>query len=114
MRDAQGHFSYNAAKAATAHLSTMMSKEFAQTGVRVNSIAPGYFPSEMTMGGSDERQKAEMPDEKVQNKGHKVPAGRAGKDEEMGMAVLFLSRCGYVNGQVIAVDGGVMNEVGGR
>ena len=113
MRDSQAHFSYNAAKAATAHLSRMMSKEFAKTGVRVNSIAPGYFPSEMTMQESDERNKAEMPDEKVKDKGHAVPAGRAGRDEEMGMGVLFLARCGYVNGEIVKLDGGVMNEVGG-
>ena len=69
MRHSQAHFSYNAAKAATAHLSRMMSKEFAKTGVRVNSIAPGYFPSEMTMKESDERNKVHMPDEKVKDKG---------------------------------------------
>lgn len=113
MRHSQAHFSYNAAKAATAHLSRMMSREFAKTGVRVNSLAPGYFPSEMTMKESDERNKAEMPDEKVKDKGHDVPAGRAGTDEEMGMAVVFLARCGYVNGEIIKVDGGVLNEVGG-
>ncbi|KAL9114228.1 MAG: hypothetical protein Q9227_001650 [Pyrenula ochraceoflavens] len=113
MRHAQGHFSYNAAKAATAHLSRMMSREFAKSNVRVNSIAPGYFPSEMTMGSTDERQKTEMPTEKVLSKGHSVPAGRSGKDEEMAMAVIFLAKCGYVNGEIIKVDGGVMNEVGG-
>lgn len=113
MRHAQGHFSYNAAKAATIHLTAMMSKEFAPTGVRVNSIAPGYFPSEMTMKGSDDRQKSHMPNEKVLEKGHSVPAGRAGRDEEMAMAVAFLARCAYVNGEVLKLDGGVMNEVGG-
>lgn len=41
MRHAQGHFSYNAAKGATVHLSKLMSAEFQQTGIRVNSIAPG-------------------------------------------------------------------------
>ena len=113
MRNSQAHFAYNAAKGATAHLSKMMSKEFAKTGVRVNSIAPGYFPSEMTMKESDERNKASMPDEKVQDKGHEVPAGRAGRDEEMGMLVIFLAKCGYVNGEIVKIDGGVMNEVGG-
>ncbi|KAH0842831.1 hypothetical protein AYO21_10965 [Fonsecaea monophora] len=113
MRHSQAHFSYNAAKAATAHLSRMMSKEFAKTGVRVNSIAPGYFPSEMTMKESDERNKAHMPAEKVKDKGHEVPAGRAGSDEEMAMGVIFLTKCGYVNGEVLKLDGGVMNEVGG-
>jgi NAD(P)-dependent dehydrogenase (short-subunit alcohol dehydrogenase family) len=113
MRHSQAHFAYNAAKGATAHLSKMMSKEFASTGIRVNSIAPGYFPSEMTMKQSDERNKARMPDEKVKDKGHEVPAGRAGTDEEMGMLVIFLTKCGYVNGEIVKIDGGVMNEVGG-
>jgi NAD(P)-dependent dehydrogenase (short-subunit alcohol dehydrogenase family) len=47
MRHAQGHFSYNAAKGATIHLAKLMSFEFKKAGIRVNSIAPGYFPSEM-------------------------------------------------------------------
>lgn len=113
MRHSQAHFSYNAAKAATAHLSKMMSKEFAKTGVRVNSIAPGYFPSEMTMKESDERNKVHMPDEKVKDKGHDVPAGRSGRDQEMAMGVIFLACCAYVNGEVVKLDGGVLNEVGG-
>lgn len=89
-----------------------MSKEFAKFGVRINSIAPGYFPSEMTMKQSDERNKAHMPDEKVLDKGHPVPAERSGRDEEMGMAVVFLTKCAYVNGHILPVDGGVLNEVG--
>ena len=90
-----------------------MSAEFEKADVRVNSIAPGYFPSEMTMGKSDENNKTELPVEKVQEKGH-VPAERGGSDEEMAMAVLFLARNSYVNGEVVAVDGGVMNLVPGR
>lgn len=113
MRHAQGHFSYNAAKGATVHLSKLMSAEFQQTGIRVNSIAPGYFPSEMTAKSSDDRQKSELPAEKVQEKGH-VPAERGGRDEEMGMTLLYLARNGYVNGEIIAVDGGVLNVVSGR
>ena len=46
MRHAQGHFSYNAAKAGTVHLTKLMSAEFQRAWIRVNSIAPGYFPSE--------------------------------------------------------------------
>ncbi|MCJ1312804.1 hypothetical protein MMC25_006480 [Agyrium rufum] len=114
MRNAQGHFSYNAAKGATVHLSKLMSHEFEKAHVRVNSIAPGYFPSEMTMGESDARQKSEMPREKVLGKGHKVPAERPGSDEEMAQAVIFLTKNRYVNGEVIAVDGGVLNNVPGR
>lgn len=113
MRHAQGHFSYNAAKAGAVHLAKLMSAEFQKAKIRVNSIAPGYFPSEMTAKESDENQKSHVPDEKIQEKGH-VPKGRAGKDEEMAQAVLFLTRNNYVNGEIIAVDGGVLNVVAGR
>ncbi|KAK4996944.1 hypothetical protein LTR66_003546 [Elasticomyces elasticus] len=110
MRHAQGHFSYNAAKGATVHLTKLMSSEFQRTWIRVNSIAPGYFPSEMTTQESDDKQKSELPAEKVQEKGH-VPAMRAGKEEEMGMTVIYLAKNEYVNGQIIAVDGGVLNVI---
>ncbi|KAL8912917.1 MAG: hypothetical protein Q9172_007397 [Xanthocarpia lactea] len=111
MRNSQGHFAYNAAKGATVHLSKLMSSEFEKANIRVNSIAPGYFPSEMTAKSRNEdSNKSDLPDEKVQEKGH-VPAERPGSDEEMAMAALFLCKNLYVNGQVIAVDGGVLNQV---
>lgn len=113
MRDSQGHFSYNAAKGGTVHLTKLMSAEFQKVRIRVNSIAPGYFPSEMTTKESDERNKSYVPDEKIQEKGH-VPMGRAGSDEEMAQAVLFLTKNAYVNGEILAVDGGVLNVVSGR
>jgi len=112
MAHSQGHFSYNAAKGATVHLAKLMSAEFEKASVRVNSIAPGYFPSEMTAKESDEKQKSHLPDKKVREKGH-VPAGRAGSDEEMAQAVIFLARNMYVNGETIAVDGGVLLQVPG-
>nr|OQO30429.1 hypothetical protein B0A51_03059 [Rachicladosporium sp. CCFEE 5018] len=113
MRHAQGHFSYNAAKAATVHLTKLMSAEFQRTWIRVNSIAPGYFPSEMIAQESDEKQKSELPAENVQEKGH-VPAMRGGRETEMGMAFLFLAKNAYVNGQILTIDGGVLNVVGGQ
>ena len=113
MRDSQGHFAYNTAKGATVHLSKLMSAEFEKAEVRVNSIAPGYFPSEMTMKESGEDNKTHMPADKIKEKGH-VPAERPGSDEEMAQAVIFLAKNTYVNGEVIAVDGGVLNQVPGR
>ncbi|KAL8935878.1 MAG: hypothetical protein Q9216_005208 [Gyalolechia sp. 2 TL-2023] len=110
MRNSQGHFAYNAAKGATVHLSKLMSAEFEKTNIRVNSIAPGYFPSEMTAKTSNEENKSDLPHEKVKEKGH-VPAERPGSDEEMAMAMLFLCKNVYVNGEVIAVDGGVLNQM---
>jgi NAD(P)-dependent dehydrogenase (short-subunit alcohol dehydrogenase family) len=113
MRDSQDHFSYNAAKGATVHLAKLMSYEFKEAGVRVNSIAPGYFPSEMTAKESGEDNKSELPDEKIQEKGH-VPLGRAGSDAEMAMGVLFLMGNRYVNGEIVAIDGGALLELPGR
>lgn len=91
-----------------------MSAEFQRSWIRVNSIAPGYFPSEMTdkNKASDENQKSEFPQEKIEGTGH-VPAMRAGKEVEMGMTVLYLGKNEYVNGQIITVDGGVLNIVAG-
>ena len=114
MRNAQGHFAYNAAKGATVHLSKLMSAEFEKASIRVNSIAPGYFPSEMTMKESNEDNKSYMPAEKVLDKGHPVPAQRPGSDQEMAQGIIFLAKNMYVNGEVIAIDGGVLNQVPGR
>lgn len=113
MRHAQGHFSYNAAKGATVHLTKLMSAEFQKAKIRVNSIAPGYFPSEMTAKSSDDKQKSEFPEGKIEQTGH-VPLQRPGRDEEMGMAVLFFAKNHYVNGEIMAIDGGVLNVVSGR
>ncbi|KAG8527992.1 uncharacterized protein KY384_006908 [Bacidia gigantensis] len=110
MRQSQGHFAYNAAKAATVHLTKLMSTEFEKASIRVNSIAPGYFPSELTMKDKNEDNKTHMPAEKVLNKGHEVPAQRPGSDEEMAQAVIFLTKNMYVNGEVLAVDGGSLHR----
>jgi NAD(P)-dependent dehydrogenase (short-subunit alcohol dehydrogenase family) len=103
-----------AAKAATVHLTKLMSAEFQRAWIRVNSIAPGYFPSEMTdkNQSSNDQQKSEFPQEKIEGTGH-VPAMRPGREEEMGMTVLYLAKNEYVNGEIIAVDGGVLNVVSG-
>lgn len=113
MRHSQGHFSYNAAKGGTVQLTKLMSAEFLKAGIRVNSIAPGYFPSEMTAKESGDDQKSHYPAEKVQEKGH-VPSERPGADEEMAQAILFLGKNQYVNGEILAVDGGVLTVVAGR
>jgi NAD(P)-dependent dehydrogenase (short-subunit alcohol dehydrogenase family) len=70
MRHAQGHFRYNAAKGATVHLAKLMSYEFKDAGVRVNSIAPGYSPSWMTIQESDETHKSKLGKERLDKKGH--------------------------------------------
>lgn len=105
IKSAQHHFSYNASKGAAVHLTRLLSGEVTanKLKIRVNSIAPGVFPSEMTMGGSDENQKSFIPKEKY---AEKIPAGRPGKDQDMAGAVLFFATNQYLQGQTITVDGG--------
>ncbi|RJE20084.1 hypothetical protein PHISCL_07579 [Aspergillus sclerotialis] len=108
---AQHHFPYNASKAAANHLSKMLAREIASSDIRirVNNIAPGVFPSEMTAGGSDEKQKSALPKEKYENK---IPAKRPGKDEDIASAILFTAMNQYLNGQTIVVDGGYVLAAG--
>lgn len=80
----------------------MMATTFIGTKIRVNSIAPGVFPSEMTAGESNEHQKSEL-DSEASN-----PAGRYGHDTDMAATLLYLAGPGgvFLNGQVIYPDGG--------
>ncbi|XMA10543.1 hypothetical protein WAI453_003334 [Rhynchosporium graminicola] len=97
-----GQFAYASSKAAFLHLTRMMATTFVEAKVRVNSIAPGVFPSEMTAGESDEHQKSQL-DSEASN-----PAGRYGHDTDMGACILFLAGPGgvFLNGQVVYPDGG--------
>ncbi|KAI9753010.1 MAG: hypothetical protein M1815_000162 [Lichina confinis] len=98
-----GQFSYASSKAAAIHLTRMMASTFAETKIRVNSIAPGIFPSEMTAGSSNEQQKSELGDMPIS-----YPAGRPGSDADMAACVLWLAGPGgvFMNGQIVYLDGG--------
>lgn len=112
VKTAQHHFAYNASKAAAIHLTSMLSSEIAASNrikVRINSIAPGVFPSEMTAGESGSDQKSHIPAEKY---AEKVPARRPGKDEDMASAVLFAATNQYLQGQTVTVDGGYIIAAG--
>ena len=89
----------------------MLAAEVAANGlkIRINAIAPGVYPSEMTAGESGPNQKSEIPKEKFEGK---VPAQRPGNDRDMGNAVLFAVTNQYLNGQVVAVDGGYVIKAG--
>ena len=107
----QGHFNYNASKGAANHLTKMLASEIANNGikVRVNAIAPGVFPSEMTAGEeSGDNQKSELPKEKYAH----LPARRPGNDRDMANAILFAATNQYLNGQIVPVDGGYLLKYG--
>lgn len=106
VKSAQNHFAYNTSKAAANHLTAMMSHEFkfnAQLDIRVNSIAPGLFATEMTAGKS-EKGKTDPNDESLKKHGN--PAGRVGSEKEYSGLVLLLASNQFMTGQVVAVDGG--------
>ncbi|KAF8518145.1 hypothetical protein BU17DRAFT_48946 [Hysterangium stoloniferum] len=97
-----GQFAYNSAKAATIALTQQLAYEFRipDLNVRVNTIAPGYFPSEMTpaekFGGSPEHVRAQWG----------IPAGRLGLPTEYAQALISLAVNGYANGSTVLIDGG--------
>jgi NAD(P)-dependent dehydrogenase (short-subunit alcohol dehydrogenase family) len=96
-----GQFAYAASKAAFTHLTHMLANRLVETKIRVNCIAPGLFPSEMTTGSSDDKQKSQI-DTKSSN-----PAGRPGNDADMGACILFLAGPGglFLSSQVIYPEG---------
>jgi len=111
-RTSQHHMKYNVSKAATIQLNTLLAQELRQKGVkvRVNSIAPGIFPSEMTTEGSDDINKSTIPTDESYGEKKGIPAGRPGRDEDMAQAVLMLACNQYAYGQTIAIDGGYLLE----
>ncbi|KAI1418999.1 hypothetical protein F5Y12DRAFT_795520 [Xylaria sp. FL1777] len=106
VKSSQHHFQYNASKAAANHLTRMLATEIAAENgirIRVNAVAPGVFPSEMTAGDSRDDQKSKLSTDKYANK---FPARRPGRDEDMAQAVLGVVCNQYMNGQTVVVDGG--------
>ncbi len=92
---------YSASKGGLASLTRELASQWARKDIRVNAIAPGWFPSEMTDGlFADERL--------VSWVGERTPLRRAGRDHELDGALLFLASeaSSYVTGQILAVDGG--------
>ena len=92
---------YAASKSAIAGLTRELSNEWAVEGINVNAIAPGYFRTDNT----EELQKDEARSRHILDR---IPAGRWGEPSDVGGAAVFLaSRASdYVNGQILAVDGG--------
>lgn len=98
-----GGFAYATSKAGFIHLTRLLANTFVKCKVRVNSIAPGLFPSEMTAGESDEAQKSEL-----KGRGQGLPAHRTGDERDMAAAILYLAGKGglFLNGQILYPDGG--------
>lgn len=92
---------YAAAKGGLHNLTRELASEWARKGVRVNSIAPGWFPTEMSEEMFDGGPAAAYITDNT-------PMGRTGKLDELDGALLFLASdaSSFVTGQILHVDGG--------
>lgn len=95
-----GQANYAASKAGVIGFTKTVAREFAQRGININAIAPGYIQTPMT----------EVLPEKVKEELMRlIPMGRLGQPEDVAQAVLFLvsEASNYVTGQVLNVNGGI-------
>jgi NAD(P)-dependent dehydrogenase (short-subunit alcohol dehydrogenase family) len=103
-RGLPGRASYNSAKAAIESFTRTLAVEWAQVGIRVNAVAPGFILTEgaravYESGAADYQQRLGY-----------IPLGRMGSPGEIGEAVAWLASqsASYVTGQVLVVDGGYL------
>ena len=91
-------FAYPISKHGMVGLTRSCAIQWAQKGITANAIGPGYFPSELCEGPTEDWDPVK----------YRAPIGRWGRPEELKTAVLFLAAeaSSYVTGQHICVDGG--------
>ncbi len=96
-----GQMNYAASKAGVIGMTKSMAKELANRGITVNAIAPGFIQTDMTNVLTDE-----VKDEVKRV----IPMGVMGKVEDVANLAAFLAsdESGYITGQVIHVDGGMV------
>jgi 2-deoxy-D-gluconate 3-dehydrogenase len=93
--------SYTASKSGVAGLTKLLANEWASKGINVNAIAPGYIATNNTAAlQADETRNRQILE--------RIPAGRWGQPSDLAGAVVFLASdaSNYVQGHVLAVDGG--------
>ncbi|HEY3368858.1 MAG TPA: 3-oxoacyl-ACP reductase FabG [Symbiobacteriaceae bacterium] len=95
-----GQTNYAATKAGVIGMTMTWCKELAAKGITVNAVAPGFILTEMT---------AKMPENVLAMMRDKAPARRLGLPADIANAYVFLAQeeSGFINGHVLAVDGGL-------
>ena len=96
-----GQANYSASKAGMIGFTRTISKELISRGVTCNAVAPGFIESEMTK---------ELGDVVLEEACKRIPAKKLGRPEDVAAAVLFLASrdAGYISGQTLVVDGGMI------
>ena len=95
-----GQANYAASKAGVIGFTKTIAREFAQRGINVNAIAPGYIQTPMTDA---------LPEKAKEELKRMIPMERLGQPEDVARAVLFLvsEASGYITGNVLKVNGGI-------
>lgn len=95
-----GQANYSASKAGMIGLTKALAKELGSRNIRVNAVAPGFIETEMTDALKPEQREAAL---------KQVPLARFGQPEDVARVVAFLCSedAAYIQGEVIAIDGGL-------
>jgi 3-oxoacyl-[acyl-carrier protein] reductase len=95
-----GQANYSASKAGVIGFTKTIAREFAQRGINVNAIAPGYIETPMTDA---------LPEKAKEELRRLIPMDRLGRPEDVAEALLFLvsETSSYITGQVLNVNGGI-------
>lgn len=103
---------YSATKAGVIAMTQAVALELGPSGVRVNSVAPGYISTEMQAGG--QRARAERAGITYEEEGERVdqmvPLRRHGTGDDIASAIVFLASddASYITGHTLTVSGGVV------
>jgi 3-oxoacyl-[acyl-carrier protein] reductase len=97
-----GQVSYVSAKAGLIGMTRTLARELAPRGVTVNAVSPGFIATDMTQ--------SLLAGEAGQKLLAQIPLGRVGSPEDVAAAVAFLAspKAGYITGQVLRVNGGML------